>query len=37
MANLGYIGLGVMGSWMVDRLMAKGHVQVLERMSGVNE
>lgn len=25
MANLGYIGLGVMGSRMVDRLMAKGH------------
>jgi len=25
MANLGYVGLGVMGSRMVDRLMAKGH------------
>jgi 3-hydroxyisobutyrate dehydrogenase-like beta-hydroxyacid dehydrogenase len=25
MGNLGYIGLGVMGSRMVDRLMAKGH------------
>ena len=25
MANLGYIGLGVMGGRMVDRLMAKGH------------
>jgi 3-hydroxyisobutyrate dehydrogenase-like beta-hydroxyacid dehydrogenase len=25
MANLGFIGLGVMGSEMVDRLLAKGH------------
>ena len=25
MANLGYVGLGAMGSQMVDRLMAKGH------------
>jgi 3-hydroxyisobutyrate dehydrogenase-like beta-hydroxyacid dehydrogenase len=25
MANLGYVGLGVMGSRMVDRLLAKGH------------
>jgi 3-hydroxyisobutyrate dehydrogenase len=25
MANLGYIGLGAMGSLMADRLMAKGH------------
>ena len=25
MANLGYIGLGVMGGRMVDRLMSKGH------------
>jgi len=25
MANLGFIGLGVMGSQMVDRLLAKGH------------
>jgi 3-hydroxyisobutyrate dehydrogenase-like beta-hydroxyacid dehydrogenase len=25
MANVGYIGLGVMGSQMVDRLMEKGH------------
>ena len=25
MANLGYVGLGVMGGRMVDRLMAKGH------------
>src|SRR5215469_17048481 len=25
MANLGYVGLGVMGSNMVDRLLAKGH------------
>jgi 3-hydroxyisobutyrate dehydrogenase-like beta-hydroxyacid dehydrogenase len=28
MANLGYIGLGVMGSRMVDRLMAKGHTVI---------
>lgn len=28
MANLGYIGLGVMGSRMVDRLMSKGHTVV---------
>ena len=28
MANVGYIGLGVMGSRMVDRLMAKGHTVV---------
>jgi 3-hydroxyisobutyrate dehydrogenase-like beta-hydroxyacid dehydrogenase len=28
MANLGYIGLGVMGSRMVDRLMIKGHTVV---------
>ena len=26
MANLGFIGLGVMGSEMVDRLLAKGHI-----------
>lgn len=26
MANLGFIGLGVMGGQMVDRLLAKGHV-----------
>ena len=25
MANLGFIGLGVMGGEMVDRLLAKGH------------
>ena len=25
MANLGYVGLGVMGGQMVDRLLAKGH------------
>ena len=25
MANIGYVGLGVMGSRMVDRLLAKGH------------
>lgn len=25
MANLGYVGLGAMGSQMVDRLLAKGH------------
>src|SRR5580765_6288695 len=25
MANLGYVGLGAMGSQMADRLMAKGH------------
>ncbi len=25
MANLGFIGLGVMGSEMVDRLLSKGH------------
>jgi 3-hydroxyisobutyrate dehydrogenase-like beta-hydroxyacid dehydrogenase len=25
MANLGFVGLGVMGSQMVDRLLAKGH------------
>src|SRR5262249_9553330 len=25
MANLGYVGLGAMGSLMADRLMAKGH------------
>ncbi len=25
MANLGFIGLGVMGSEMVNRLLAKGH------------
>ena len=25
MANLGYVGLGVMGGRMADRLMAKGH------------
>jgi 3-hydroxyisobutyrate dehydrogenase-like beta-hydroxyacid dehydrogenase len=28
MANFGYIGLGVMGSRMVDRLMAKGHTVI---------
>ena len=28
MANLGYIGLGVMGSRMVDRLMARGHTVI---------
>jgi 3-hydroxyisobutyrate dehydrogenase-like beta-hydroxyacid dehydrogenase len=26
MANIGYVGLGVMGGQMVDRLLAKGHV-----------
>ena len=26
MANLGYVGLGVMGGRMADRLMSKGHV-----------
>jgi 3-hydroxyisobutyrate dehydrogenase-like beta-hydroxyacid dehydrogenase len=26
MANVGYVGLGVMGGQMVDRLLAKGHV-----------
>src|SRR5258708_24424085 len=26
MAKLGYVGLGVMGSQMVDRLLQKGHV-----------
>src|SRR5258708_21463767 len=25
MANLGYVGLGAMGSQMVDRLLGKGH------------
>src|SRR2546425_4839782 len=25
MANLGFVGLGVMGSQMVNRLLAKGH------------
>src|SRR6478736_7234241 len=25
MANLGYVGLGAMGSQMADRLMSKGH------------
>jgi 3-hydroxyisobutyrate dehydrogenase-like beta-hydroxyacid dehydrogenase len=25
MANIGYIGLGAMGSLMVDRLLEKGH------------
>src|SRR6185295_18971923 len=25
MANLGYVGLGVMGGQMVDRLLGKGH------------
>ena len=25
MANLGYVGLGVMGGRMADRLLAKGH------------
>ena len=25
MANLGYVGLGVMGGRMADRLIAKGH------------
>src|SRR5215813_9562231 len=25
MANLGYVGLGAMGSLMADRLMSKGH------------
>ena len=25
MANIGYIGLGAMGSQMVDRLLTKGH------------
>ena len=25
MANLGFVGLGVMGSQMVDRLLEKGH------------
>src|SRR5204863_3885746 len=25
MANLGYVGLGVMGGQMVNRLLAKGH------------
>src|SRR6516165_9068982 len=25
MANVGYVGLGVMGGQMVDRLLAKGH------------
>ena len=25
MANLGYVGLGVMGGRMADRLMTKGH------------
>ena len=25
MANLGFVGLGVMGSEMVNRLLAKGH------------
>ena len=25
MANIGYIGLGAMGSHMVDRLLTKGH------------
>src|SRR4029450_1885091 len=28
MANLGYVGLGVMGSRMADRLMTKGHTVV---------
>jgi 3-hydroxyisobutyrate dehydrogenase-like beta-hydroxyacid dehydrogenase len=28
MANLGYIGLGVMGSRMADRLMSKGHAVI---------
>jgi len=31
MANLGYVGLGAMGSQMADRLMAKGH-----RVTGYN-
>jgi 3-hydroxyisobutyrate dehydrogenase-like beta-hydroxyacid dehydrogenase len=31
MANLGYVGLGAMGSQMVDRLMTKGH-----RVTGYN-
>ena len=26
MANLGFIGLGVMGGKMVDRLLGKGHI-----------
>ena len=25
MANLGYVGLGAMGSLMADRLLSKGH------------
>ena len=25
MANLGYVGLGVMGGRMADRLLSKGH------------
>ena len=27
MANLGFIGLGVMGGQMVDRLLEKGHTR----------
>jgi 3-hydroxyisobutyrate dehydrogenase-like beta-hydroxyacid dehydrogenase len=28
MAKLGFIGLGVMGSQMVDRLLSKGHTVI---------
>ena len=28
MANLGYVGLGVMGGRMADRLLSKGHTVI---------
>src|SRR4030095_1703214 len=33
MANIGYIGLGAMGSQMVDRLLEKGHTVTGDRKS----